>query len=51
MRQSMDLSEVNICLDSVNFRKGINGLVALVEAELELDPFSERLFVFRNRRR
>lgn len=51
MRPSMDLPEVYICLDAVDFRKGINGLSALVEVALELDPFSERLFVFRNRRR
>lgn len=51
MRPSIDLPEVFICLDAVDFRKGINGLSALVEADLELDPFSERLFVFRNKRR
>ncbi len=51
MRPSNDLPEVYVCLKPVDFRKGINGLAVLVEAELELDPFSERLFVFVNRRR
>jgi transposase len=35
----------------VDFRKGIQGLAVLVEAELLLDPFAERLFVFTNRGR
>lgn len=51
MRPSNDLPEVYVCLKPVDFRKGINGLAVLVEAELELNPFSERLFVFVNRRR
>jgi transposase len=32
-------------------RKAINGLVARVEGELELDPFSADLFIFCNRSR
>ena len=32
-------------------RKAINGLVALVEGEMELNPFSALLFVFCNRKR
>lgn len=51
MRPSNDLPEIYVCLKPVDFRKGINGLSVLVEAELELNPFSERLFVFVNRRR
>lgn len=50
MRPSSDLVEIHVYLGVVDFRKGINGLSALVQAELEMDPFSERLFVFRNRR-
>ena len=50
MRPSANLLDVQVYLGVVDFRKGINGLSALVQAELELDPFSERLFVFRNRR-
>ncbi|ABK45125.1 IS66 Orf2 family protein [Magnetococcus marinus MC-1] len=49
MRPSPDISVVHLCLEPVDFRKGINGLAALVEAELELNPFDEALFVFRNR--
>lgn len=35
----------------VDMRKAINGLVAMVEGELELDPFSADLFIFCNRSR
>jgi transposase len=42
---------VYLCREAVDFRKGINGLAALVEEVLELDPFSEQLFVFCNRAR
>lgn len=34
----------------VDFRKQINGLSLIVEGAMQLDPFSEALFVFRNRR-
>ncbi len=51
MRPSNDLPAVYLCRESVDFRKGINGLAALVEESLALDPFSEQLFVFCNRAR
>ena len=51
MRPSNDLPEVYLCREPVDFRKGINGLAALVEADLGLDPFSQMLFVFCDRRR
>jgi transposase len=35
----------------VDMRKSINGLVAIVEGEMALDPFSASLFVFCNRTR
>src|SRR5262249_15893741 len=34
----------------IDFRNGIDGLAALCKKELEQDPFSGTLFVFRNRR-
>jgi transposase len=37
--------------DAVDFRKSINGLVALVEGALGLDPYAEAIYVFRNGRR
>jgi len=51
MRPSNDLPAVYLCRDIVDFRKGINSLAILVEGTLELDPFSEQLFVFCNRKR
>ncbi len=51
MRPSNELPAVFLCRDSVDFRKGINGLAILVEQALEHDPFSEQLFVFCNRQR
>jgi transposase len=51
MRPANDLPVVYLCRDSVDFRKGINGLSVLVEDTLCLDPFSEHLFVLCNRRR
>lgn len=51
LRPDNDLPEVYLCRDSVDFRKGINGLSVLVEQQLLLNPFSEQLFVFCNRSR
>ena len=50
-RPSNDLPVVYVCRDVVDFRKGIKSLSVLVEATLALDPFSEHLFVFCNRKR
>ena len=35
----------------VDFRKAINGLALIVQDELQLDPYSEALFVFINKAR
>ena len=51
MRPSNELPVVYLCRDIIDFRKGINGLAVLVEEALQHDPFSERLFVFCNRKR
>jgi transposase len=49
MRPSNDLPAVYVCVEPVDFRKQINGLAALVQEVLALDPFSEQIFVFTNR--
>ena len=36
--------------ESVDFRKGIDGLVAVCKARVDVDPFSGALFLFRNGR-
>lgn len=34
----------------VDFRKGMDGLAAIVQSEFDLDPFSGALFLFRSKR-
>ena len=46
-----DHAEIYLCTPPIDFRKGIKSLAVMVEAELELNPFSEQLFLFTNRRR
>lgn len=40
-----------VALEPVDFRAGIDGLAALCRKQLDADPFSGCLFVFRNRKR
>ena len=47
----VDSAEIYLCTTPIDFRKGIKSLAVMVEAELELNPFSEQLFLFTNRRR
>ncbi len=42
---------VLVAVEPADFRKGIDGLSRLCRIELESDPFSGAVFVFRNRRR
>ena len=51
MRPPNHLTPVYLCREPVDFRRQINGLAALVQEELHLDPFCEALFAFTNRRR
>ncbi len=51
MRPPNDLALVYVCTEPVDFRKQIIGLAALVQDTLALDPFSEQLYVFTNKRR
>ena len=43
--------DVYVRLEPVDFRKQATGLAALVQVNLELDPFAPALYVFTNRRR
>jgi len=51
LRPSPGIPAVYLCRDIVDFRKGINGLAVLVENSMCLNPFSEQLFIFCNRKR
>ena len=42
--------KIYVATEPVDFRKGIDGLAAIVHSEFNLDPFSGALFVFRSRR-
>lgn len=44
--------QVRVCLavEHVDFRKGIDGLSCVCRQKLNQDPFSGRMFIFRNRR-
>jgi transposase len=51
MMRPGDAIEVFLYRGIVDMRKSIDGLAAIVEQELGLDPFSSQLYVFCNRRR
>ena len=42
---------VHLWREAIDFRKGINGIVVLIESQLQMDPFSMHLFTFTNKRR
>lgn len=44
-------TRVLMAIDSVDFRKGIDGLCSICKQKLESDPFSGAMFVFCNRQR
>ena len=44
-------ARIHLYRHPVDMRKSINGLVAMVEGTLALDPFSAELFIFCNRAR
>ena len=50
MLQITPQMKVFVATAAADFRKGIDGLAALCKAELDQDPFSGAVFVFRNRR-
>jgi transposase len=45
-----DAVPIYIATRPVDFRKGMDGLAALVEREFDLSPFSGAIFVFRSKR-
>jgi hypothetical protein len=40
-----------VCVDPVDFRKGLDGLAAVCRQQLHADPFSGTAFLFTNRKR
>lgn len=51
IRPSINIKELYLYRDYVDFRKSINGLSTIVESTMSLDPFSGKLFVFCSRSR
>jgi len=51
MIQLLPHLKILLACHPVDFRKGIDSLIALCKNELDQDPFSGTLFVFRNRSR
>lgn len=49
LRPALDLPVIYLYRDAVDFRKQALGLSLLVERELDHNPFSGALYVFRNR--
>ena len=46
-----EISTVYLHREAVDFRKAINGLVVIVEQEMQLSPYADAVFVFCNRAR
>jgi len=42
--------DIYLHLEHVDFRKSINGLLAIIESELTLNAFSGALFIFCNKK-
>ena len=43
--------QILVAVEPADFRKGIDGLAAICRNEFEENPFSGKVFVFRNKRR
>ncbi len=50
MLQLTNSHHIHIAVAAIDFRKGINSLMALCQYELGYDPFNGHVFAFRNRR-
>lgn len=51
VRMFVDSGDIYLHREPVDFRKSINGLVLIVEQEMDLSPMSSALFVFCNKNR
>ena len=48
MHPGSRIGRVHLCREPVDFRKSIGGPSALVEQQLQMNPFGDALFVFVN---
>jgi len=49
MKMFAELPRVYLHRDAVDFRRSINGLVCIVEMQMEISPFEDALFMFCNK--
>ena len=51
MKMFVEPANIYLYMDIVDFRKSINGLIVVVEQDMNLNPFRDALFVFCNKKR
>ncbi len=51
MRPNTALTQIYLYRDPIDFRKVHRGLVALIELELDRNPYEDHLYAFTNRQR
>jgi len=51
MLQIAAQAKIFLCLQPIDFRKGIDGLFAVCRQHLDIDPMTGAVFVFRNKSR
>ncbi len=51
MKMFVDVGQIYLHRDAVDFRKSINGLQLIVEQQMNLSPFDQAIFVFCNKGR
>ncbi|NDV93153.1 IS66 family insertion sequence element accessory protein TnpB [Alteromonas sp. 345S023] len=51
MKMFVEPADIYLYMDIVDFRKSINGLIVVVEQQMQLSPFRDALFVFCNKKR
>jgi transposase len=50
MKMFIEPNDIYLHSGFVDFRKSINGLLVIIEYELELSPFNDALFIFCNKK-
>ena len=50
MKMFVEPNDIYLHSSFVDFRKSINGLLVIIEYELELSPFNDALFIFCNKK-
>jgi transposase len=51
MKWLADAAQVYLHREYVDFRKAINGLVSIIESDMQISPYEDAVFVFCNRGR